>query len=108
MGGDVARSVLEKALQNLPEGDGIVKIGLLFAELENSFGDLNRARAVYEHTSQFCDPRRYPVFWKIWTEFELRHGNRETYLEMQRIKRSVQAAYATVHFNAQDISNLSP
>jgi hypothetical protein len=26
MGGDVARSVLEKALQNLPEGDGIVKV----------------------------------------------------------------------------------
>lgn len=47
---------------------------------------------------------RYPKFWEIWQLFEMRHGNAETFKEMRRIQRSVEAAYAQIHFNAPDIS----
>ncbi len=33
-------------------------------------------------------------FWETWKEFEVRHGNVETFKEMLRIKRSVTAQYS--------------
>jgi len=34
-------------------------------------------------------------YWKAWQEYEVRHGNEDTFREMLRIKRSVQAQYNT-------------
>ena len=34
-------------------------------------------------------------FWKTWHDFEVHHGNEDTFREMLRIKRSVQAKYNT-------------
>jgi hypothetical protein len=34
-------------------------------------------------------------FWKIWHDFEVRHGNEQTFYEMLRIRRSVQAQFNT-------------
>lgn len=34
-------------------------------------------------------------FWKAWQDFEVRHGNEDTFREMLRIKRSVQAQFST-------------
>lgn len=36
-----------------------------------------------------------PTFWKVWHDFEVRHGNEDTFREMLRIKRSVQAQFNT-------------
>jgi len=36
-----------------------------------------------------------PTFWKEWHDFEVRHGNEDTFREMLRIKRSVQAQFNT-------------
>lgn len=58
-------------------------------------GEIDRARAIYGHCSQICDPRMTTEFWQIWKEFEVRHGNEDTMREMLRIKRSVQAMYNT-------------
>ncbi|CAD7932214.1 unnamed protein product [Amoebophrya sp. A25] len=103
-GGDVARNVLKSAIDVLPEGKELIHFGLLFAELENSFGELTRARVIYEHVSQYCDPRKYPKFWEMYQQFEILHGNADSFKEMRRIQRSVEAAYAQVHFNAPDIT----
>jgi len=35
------------------------------------------------------------TFWKAWQEFEVHHGNEDTFREMLRIKRSVQAQFGT-------------
>jgi hypothetical protein len=72
---------------------------LKFAEMERRLGEIDRARAIYGHASQFCDPRTSPEFWKKWESFEVQHGNEDTYKEMLRIKRSVQAQYKYVHPN---------
>jgi len=56
-------------------------------------GEIDRARAIYSHCSEICDPRVHPQFWETWKEFEVKHGNEDTVREMLRIKRSVQATY---------------
>jgi len=61
--------------------------------MERKLGEIDRARAIYVHCSQICDPKSNAKFWQIWKEFEVAHGNEDTVREMLRIKRSVQATY---------------
>ncbi|EOA19859.1 hypothetical protein CARUB_v10000110mg, partial [Capsella rubella] len=92
------REIYEQAIESgLPHKD--VKIMCIkFAELERSLGEIDRARALYKYASQFADPRSDPEFWNKWHEFEVQHGNEDTYREMLRIKRSVSASYSQTHF----------
>jgi pre-mRNA-splicing factor SYF1 len=68
---------------------------LRFAALERKMGEIDRARAIYAHASQFCDPRVDPNFWTEWNSFEIETGSEDTFREMLRIKRSVQAQFNT-------------
>ncbi|XP_048587532.1 pre-mRNA-splicing factor SYF1-like [Nematostella vectensis] len=88
------REIYEKAIEVLPDDDAR-EMCIRFAELERKLGEIDRARAVYMHASQISDPRRTPSFWKTWHEFEVHHGNEDTFREMLRIKRSVQAQFNT-------------
>ncbi|KZM19409.1 RNA processing [Ascochyta rabiei] len=88
------RPIYERAIAALPDGEA-KEMCLKFAEMERRLGEIDRARAIYGHASQFCDPRTSPEFWKKWEGFEVSHGNEDTYKEMLRIKRSVQAQYNT-------------
>jgi len=88
------RPIYERAIEMLP--DHLAKdMCIKFAEMERRLGEIDRARAIYGHGSQFCDPRTTPEFWKIWEKFEVQHGNEDTYKEMLRVKRSVQAKFNT-------------
>ena len=62
---------------------------------ERKLGEIDRARAIYAHASQFCDPRVNPNFWAEWNSFEIETGSEDTFREMLRIKRSVQAQFNT-------------
>jgi pre-mRNA-splicing factor SYF1 len=86
------RSIYERAIGALPDKEA-KEMCLKFAEMERRLGEIDRARAIYGHASQFCDPRVDPGFWAKWDQFEVQHGNEDTYKEMLRIKRSVQAQY---------------
>eukprot|EP01100_Stratorugosa_tubuloviscum_P001620 TRINITY_DN1366_c0_g5_i1.p1 TRINITY_DN1366_c0_g5~~TRINITY_DN1366_c0_g5_i1.p1 ORF type:complete len:900 (-),score=376.69 TRINITY_DN1366_c0_g5_i1:36-2699(-) len=88
------REIYEKAIESLPESN-VKDICLRFADMERKLGEIDRARAIYIHSSQFCDPNTEKKFWQTWHEFEVRHGNEETFREMLRIKRSVQAQFNT-------------
>jgi pre-mRNA-splicing factor SYF1 len=68
---------------------------LRFAALERKLGEIDRARAIYAHASQFCDPRVNAKFWSEWSDFEIATGSEDTYREMLRIRRSVQAQFNT-------------
>jgi len=63
--------------------------------MERKLGEIDRARSIYTHAAQFCDPRAESSFWQVWLEFEKGHGNEDTFREMLRIKRSIQAQYNT-------------
>ena len=88
------RPIYERAITVLPDVEA-KEMCLKFAEMEKRLGEIDRARAIYGHASQFCDPRTNPEFWTRWEQFEVQHGNEDTYKEMLRIKRSVQAQYNT-------------
>ena len=88
------RPVYEKALEVLPDRQ-TAKMCMRFAQLERKLGEIDRARAIYAHASQFCDPRTMPDFWQEWYNFEIETGSEDTFREMLRIKRSVQAQFNT-------------
>ncbi|KAI9886273.1 MAG: GDP/GTP exchange factor for ARF [Watsoniomyces obsoletus] len=88
------RVIYESAIDALPDKEA-KEMCLRFAEMERRLGEIDRARSIYGHASQFCDPRTHPGFWAKWEAFEVKHGNEETFKEMLRIKRSVQAQYNT-------------
>mmetsp|Transcript_50121 Transcript_50121/g.145340 ORF Transcript_50121/g.145340 Transcript_50121/m.145340 type:complete len:976 (-) Transcript_50121:41-2968(-) len=97
------REIYDQAIEALPHArikDACVK----YAKMETLLGEVDRARAIYVHASQFCDPRKEEDFWKVWRGFEVQHGNEDTFRDMLRIKRSVQAMFAQVHFNSTDIA----
>ncbi|XP_055353632.1 pre-mRNA-splicing factor syf1 homolog [Paramacrobiotus metropolitanus] len=94
------REIYEKAIESLPD-DQAREMCIRFADLERKLGEIDRARAIYAHCAQICDPRVAAHFWEVWKDFEVRHGNEDTVREMLRIKRSVQATYNTqVNFMA--------
>jgi pre-mRNA-splicing factor SYF1 len=76
---------------------------LRYAELERKLGEIDRARALYQHASQFSDPRSDTDFWEKWQEFEVQHGNEETYKEMRRLKRSVQLQFTQMQLMQTNI-----
>ncbi|RAL63962.1 hypothetical protein DID88_003150 [Monilinia fructigena] len=88
------RPIYERAICSITRQDAR-DMCLKFADMEKRLGEIDRARAIYGHASQFCDPRTSPTFWSKWEAFEVQHGNEDTFKEMLRIKRSVQAQYNT-------------
>lgn len=88
------RPIYERALEVLPDRQ-TAEMCLRFAQLERKLGEIDRARVIYAHASQFCDPRVNPEFWAEWNSFEIETGSEDTFREMLRIKRSVQAQFNT-------------
>ncbi|XP_078445023.1 tetratricopeptide repeat (TPR)-like superfamily protein [Wolffia australiana] len=93
------REIYEQAIESgLPDND-VKTMCLKYAELEKSLGELARAHAIFRFASQFADPRIDEEFWQKWNDFEVQHGNEETFREMRRIKRSVLASFSQTHLN---------
>lgn len=99
------RPIYERAIAALPDQEA-KEMCLKFAEMERRLGEIDRARAIYGHASQFCDPRTNAGFWQKWESFEVQHGNEDTFKEMLRIKRSVQAQYKYVLPLSPSLSSL--
>ena len=60
------REIFEQAVAVLPDAQ-IKGMCLKYAEVEKKLGEVDRARAVYTHASQFCDPRSVPHLARIIT-----------------------------------------
>ncbi|GAA6035486.1 hypothetical protein JCM8097_000276 [Rhodosporidiobolus ruineniae] len=88
------RPIYQRAIEALPDTQ-TAEMCLRFAKLERKLGEIDRARAIYAHASQFCDPRVNPKFWAEWNAFEIETGSEDTFREYLRIKRAVQAAFNT-------------
>ncbi|GMF25866.1 unnamed protein product [Phytophthora lilii] len=98
------RDVYQRGITKLPD-KCVPHLCLKFGQMETKLGEFDRARAIYAHASQFCDPRQHEKsFWKVWHEFEVSHGSEHTFLEMLRIKRSVVAQYSQVNYVASEIA----
>jgi len=51
------REIYEKAIESLEEERPVRDMCLRYADLERKLGEIDRARAIYSHCSQMCDPR---------------------------------------------------
>lgn len=91
------REIYERAVEAIPEAH-VRDLCLRFAGMEAKLGELDRSRAIMAHASNFCDPRKDPGFWKEWQDFEVAHGNEDTFREMLRVKRSVAAQYSSANY----------
>lgn len=50
------RQIYEKAIKMLDDNNSR-EMCVRFAEMETKLGEVDRARAIYAHCSQICDPR---------------------------------------------------
>lgn len=98
------RVIYERAISELRDDMSRV-ICLEFAEMETKLGEVDRARAIYQHGSQTADPRRDPQYWIKWREFEEAHGNEDTFRDMLRVMRSIEFANSQVSYAAIDALN---
>ncbi|DAZ95273.1 TPA: hypothetical protein N0F65_007763 [Lagenidium giganteum] len=98
------REIYQRGITNLRDAD-VAPLCIQFAAMETKLGEIERARAIYAHASQFCDPRlQEAAFWKVWHDFEVAHGSEHSFLEMLRIKRSVEAQYSQVNYVTADVA----
>ncbi|KAF5104854.1 hypothetical protein DV451_000247 [Geotrichum candidum] len=88
------RPIFERAINALPENEA-KEMCLEFINVEEKLGEIDRARTLFSYGSQFADPRVSTDYWEKWDAFEVKYGNEDTYKEMLRIKRSVQAQFNT-------------
>lgn len=106
LGQTATRDIYQEAIQDLSD-ETASQLCLDFAKMEISLQEIDRARAVLAYGAQMADPRRTEEYWREWNEFEIAHGNEETFREMLRIKRSVEASFSTVNYNAAEMSQTS-
>lgn len=95
------RHIYEEALSSLlGDAPAVVKLCLDFASAELSLHQIERSRLIYAHGAQFADPRKMPEFWKAWNDFEIAHGNEDSFREMLRVKRNIVTSFSTMNYNA--------
>ncbi|WBW72519.1 Prp19 complex subunit Cwf3 [Schizosaccharomyces osmophilus] len=93
------RPIYERAIEILNDEE-VKDVCLRYAEMETRLGEIDRARAIFTHGSQYCDPRVETEYWQRWQDFEVKYGNpEETVKEMLRIKRSIQVKFSTNTLN---------
>lgn len=86
-----ARPVYEAAIQRLEQDFDCQRMCLKLVDLETKLGEIDRARAVLGHGSQFAPTDQ--SYWDTFRAFEVRHGNEDTFRDMLRIKRSAEVAH---------------
>eukprot|EP00596_Hydrurales_sp_CCMP1899_P010090 CAMPEP_0119039492 /NCGR_PEP_ID=MMETSP1177-20130426/9022_1 /TAXON_ID=2985 /ORGANISM="Ochromonas sp, Strain CCMP1899" /LENGTH=583 /DNA_ID=CAMNT_0007003453 /DNA_START=983 /DNA_END=2734 /DNA_ORIENTATION=- len=96
------RPVYERAVKELNDVHSRA-LCLEFADMEKKLGEVDRARAILQHGSQFADPRKDPVYWRRWREFEEAHGNEDTFRDMLRVQRSVETANSQANYLAAEM-----
>jgi len=97
------REIYEASITTLPDAQA-AEMCKRFSDVEIKLGEVDRAREILGHGSQFCDPRKEQEYWEKWHQFEVHHGNEDTFREMLRIKRSVQLQYTQISFSGHDMA----
>lgn len=103
---EIYESAIESVTHPLPDNDTL-KLVIQYSKLERNLSEIDRARAILVHGSSIADPSKFKFFWKEWNDFEVKHGNEDTFREMLRIKRSVAASFSQQHFNTAVIDATS-
>ena len=98
------RSIYQNAIEEEPPqglaDEDVKQMCLRYANLEKKLGEIDRARAILRHGAQLANPKRDSVgYWEAFKEFEVSHGNEDTFREMLRVKRSVAVFYSQANMS---------
>jgi pre-mRNA-splicing factor SYF1 len=96
------RPAYERAVNELDD-DNVPKICIDFAEMETGLKEVQRARAIYKHGAQFCNPQREGWYWGRWKGFEEKYGNEDTFRDLLREQRSIETSFSQVNYAALDV-----
>ncbi|KAJ2897532.1 pre-mRNA-splicing factor syf1, partial [Coemansia aciculifera] len=94
LGLPATRLVYERGIAELGDADAVA-LALEYAQAECRLAEIDRARALYGYAAPMADPRTQPQAWAAWHEFEVQHGNEDTFKEMLRVKRLAQTKFNT-------------
>ena len=81
--GEIFKEAVESSV--VSEND-VKMMCIMFAEMERSVGEIDRARGIYRYASQYEDSQ---VVWEKWHELETEHGNEDTYRDILSVKQTV-------------------
>lgn len=89
------REIYTKAVESMKDSQLLKQLCLEFADLEEKLGEIDRSRSIFVHCSKFCNPddTKQSDFWTVWENFEKKNGNKESLLDLFKIKRSVKQIY---------------
>ena len=107
LGAGATRKLFEQAIEtftNLKLENILIEFCIQFSNVETQIGEIERARKLFQHASQFANPnnKELEYLWDLWRDFEIQNGDEETYKEMKRVRRSVDVLYSDKHFNTLD------
>ncbi|SCU95119.1 LADA_0G13608g1_1 [Lachancea dasiensis] len=88
LGLESSRPLYEKCIRSVPNSKAMSFI-LEFAKMEEVIPDIARARTVFKFGAQLVHPDANRGLWDSWNDFELKHGDKESYKEMLRTKRQL-------------------
>eukprot|EP00770_Monocercomonoides_exilis_P006429 MONOS_16830.1-p1 / transcript=MONOS_16830.1 / gene=MONOS_16830 / organism=Monocercomonoides_exilis_PA203 / gene_product=pre-mRNA-splicing factor SYF1 / transcript_product=pre-mRNA-splicing factor SYF1 / location=Mono_scaffold00201:37333-38940(-) / protein_length=536 / sequence_SO=supercontig / SO=protein_coding / is_pseudo=false len=77
-----------------------VSLALQYVKMEQQLGEIDRARAIFLSTAPAASPVPLfdTLFWSPWSEFEMNFGNKDTFRELARVKRTVSAAHTKTNY----------
>ncbi|QLG72777.1 hypothetical protein HG535_0D04860 [Zygotorulaspora mrakii] len=84
-----SRKLYEECIQSMPNSK-IIGIVIDFAETETRLNEIDRAREIFRYGAQLLPPQKNINLWGSWDEFELQHGDKETYKEMLKLKKNLE------------------
>ncbi|KAJ2485168.1 pre-mRNA-splicing factor syf1 [Coemansia sp. RSA 2050] len=90
LGLPATRPVYERGIEELGDAD-VVELVMEYARTECRLAEIDRARALYQYAAQLGSE----VLWPVWHEFEVQHGNEDTFKEMLRTKRSAMTRFGS-------------
>lgn len=87
---EVFENAIEAKGQFQLKDEDVVKLCISYAQLELKLGEVDRVRAIYNYASQISPIEWNKNVFEKWNQFEIAHGNEDTFKDMLRIKRSVE------------------
>ncbi|EDO14509.1 hypothetical protein Kpol_286p2 [Vanderwaltozyma polyspora DSM 70294] len=83
------RPIYEKCILSLPNSRVIPYI-INFCKVEEELNEIYRAREILTFGSKLLPPSKNEDLWNYWDKFELNHGDKSTYKEMLKLKKTLE------------------
>ncbi|AJU63796.1 Syf1p [Saccharomyces cerevisiae YJM326] len=90
LGPSVTRELYQECIQILPNSKA-VEFVIKFSDFESSIGETIRAREILAYGAKLLPPSRNTELWDSFEIFELKHGDKETYKDMLKMKKVLES-----------------